>query len=374
MHASRSDLMEATMGQRLKVLLGTKKGAFILEADPARRADPSAYTLQGPLCEGWPINTFRLDPGSGTLYAGGGSPWFGAAVWRSNDLGRTWSHSSTGLTYGDDGPKMRSVWSILPAHGALYAGVEPAGLFRSEDGGETWSHVEGLTNHPSRESWVPGNGGLICHTILSHPSDPQRMWVGISSVGCFATEDGGATWEARNRGVRADFLPDPYPVTGQCVHKMTMAPGRPERLYQQNHCGTYRSDDAGKTWECLDPGLPSTFGFPIVAHPTDPETVFTMPLNGADQGRYFPDAAMAVWRTQDAGGTWSALRTGMPQSDAYMGVLRDGMARDDLQPFGLYFGTGTGQLWVSADEGLSWQQVTDTLPPIFSVETALVDG
>ncbi len=221
---------------------------------------------------------------------------------------------------------------------------------------------------------MPGNGGLICHTILAHPTDPDRMWVAISSVGCFATEDGGKTWEARNRGVRADFMPDPYPETGQCVHKMAMAAGLPDRLYQQNHCGTYRSDDAGRTWLCLDAGLPSTFGFPAVAHPRDPDTFFTIPLNGAEQGRYVPDAQMAVWRTTDCGSTWTPLREGLPQSNAYLGVLREAMASDELDPFGLYFGTSTGQVFASPDEGAHWTRIADLLPPILSVETAVVDA
>jgi len=359
--------------QRLLLLVGTRKGAFIAEGDPARRSDPDAWRFRGPLCEGWPINCFRRNPATGTLYAGGASPWYGAAVWRSDDLGDTWTHSSVGLTYGDDGPAMRSVWQVLPAHGALYAGVEPAGLFRSLDGGVTWSHVEGLTSHPSRPTWAPGNGGLICHTILAHPADPARMWVGISAVGCFATEDGGATWEARNTGVRADYLPDPYPETGLCVHKMVLASGMPERLYQQNHCGQYRSDDAGRTWTSIEAGLPSSFGFPLVAHPRDPDTVFTIPLNGAEQGRFVPDARAAVWRSTDRGTTWTALRNGLPQSNAHVGVLRDAMATDGLEPFGLYFGTSTGQLYASADEGREWRRVGDLLPPIHSVATALVE-
>ncbi len=362
------------MTRRSLVLLGTKKGAFILEGDPERRDPADAWRLRGPLCEGWPINDFRHDAATGTLYAGGGSPWYGAAVWRSEDLGQTWSHSSAGLTYGDDGPTMRSVWHLTPAHGVLYAGVEPAGLFRSDDGGATWAHVEGLTNHPTRSTWAPGNGGLICHTILAHPTDPQRLWVGISAVGCFATEDGGLTWEARNRGVRADFLPDPHPETGQCVHKMVLAPGEPERLYQQNHCGTYRSDDAGRVWVCLDEGLPSTFGFPIVAHPRDADTIFTIPLNGDDKGRFAPGASLAVWRTTDRGASWTALREGLPQTDAYVGVLREAMATDALDPFGIYFGTSTGQLFASADEGRSWGLIAGFLPPILSVSTALVEA
>ena len=361
------------MTKQLLVLLGTRKGAFILAGDPAVRGRPDGWRLSGPLCEGWPINHFCQDPASGALLAGGGSPWYGAAVWRSDDLGATWSHSSQGLTYGDDGPAMRSVWHIEPVGDALYAGVEPAGLFRSADGGANWAHVEGLTNHPSRSTWEPGNGGLICHTILAHPTDPARMWVAISAVGCFATEDGGATWEARNRGLRADFLPGPPPETGTCVHKMVLAAGMPDRLYQQNHSGTFRSEDAGRSWTSLDEGLPSTFGFPIVAHPSDPDTVFTIPLNGDDRGRYVPDASLAVWRTTDRGEHWVALRDGLPQDDAYVGILRESMARDDLSPFGLYFGTSTGQLFASADEGQGWQRIADLLPPITSVETALVD-
>ena len=362
------------MPQRLLVLIGTRKGAFILAGDPGRRGRPGEWQLSAPLCEGWPINHFRQDSTTGALLAGGGSPWYGPAVWRSDDLGASWTHSSQGLTYGDDGPAMRSVWHVEPVGDTLYAGVEPAGLFRSVDGGASWEHVEGLTNHPSRPTWQPGNGGLICHTILAHPTDQARMWVAISSVGCFATEDGGATWEARNRGVRADFQPGPEPETGQCVHKMVAAAGLPDRIYQQNHCGTYRSDDAGRTWICLDKGLPSTFGFPIVAHPSDPDTVFTIPLNGADRGRYVPDARLAVWRTTDRGDHWTALRQGLPTGDAYVGILRESMARDDLQPFGLYFGTSTGQLFASADEGGNWQRIADLLPPITSVETALVDA
>jgi photosystem II stability/assembly factor-like uncharacterized protein len=362
------------MTRQLLVLIGTRKGAFILSGSPAGRDDAAGWRLSGPLCEGWPINHFRHDPASGALLAGGGSPWYGAAVWRSDDLGASWTHSSQGMTYGDDGPAMRSVWHVEPVGDVLYAGVEPAGLFKSIDGGATWAHVEGLTNHPSRPSWQPGNGGLICHTVFAHPSDADRMWVAISAVGCFATEDGGRTWEARNQGVRVDGLPDPYPETGQCVHKMVAAAGQPDRLYQQNHCGTYRSDDAGRTWICLDEGLPSTFGFPIVAHPSDPDTVFTIPLNGDDRGRYVPEAKLAVWRTTDQGSHWSSLREGLPSSDAFVGVLRESMARDDLQPFGLYFGTSTGQLFASADEGGSWRRMADLLPPITSVETALVDA
>ncbi len=360
------------MTGRVLLLLGTRKGAYVLEADAAGRGAPASWTVRGPLFEPWPINVFRHDPETGVLYAGGGNPWYGAAVWRSADLGETWSHSSAGLTYGEGGPAIRAVWQLTPAHGALFAGVEPAGLFRTDDGGETWRHVEGLTRHPTRPTWQPGAGGLICHTVLADPDDAARMWVAISAVGCFATADGGGTWEARNRGVRADFMPDHYPETGQCVHKMVLAPGVRDRLYQQNHCGTYRSDDGGRTWICLDEGLPSTFGFPVVAHPRDPDTIYTIPLNGADRGRVMPEGKAAVWRTTDAGRSWTALRDGLPQSNAFVGVLRDAMATDPLEPFGIYFGTSTGQVYASANEGRTWARIADLLPPIHSVATAVI--
>jgi photosystem II stability/assembly factor-like uncharacterized protein len=200
------------------------------------------------------------------------------------------------------------------------------------------------------------------------------MWVAVSAAGVFATEDGGRTWEARNRGTRADFMPDPYPETGQCVHKATLAPGRPDRLYQQNHCGTYRSDDGGRSWVCLDEGLPSTFGFPAVAHPRDPDTFFTIPLNGAEKGRFVPDAAMAVWTSNDAGATWRDLRDGLPQKDAFLTILREGFANDTLDPFGLYFGTTSGEVYASADEGRHWRRIAEELPSILSVETAVVEA
>ena len=186
------------MATRVLLLVGTRKGAFIAESDAERRT----WTLRGPLCEGWPVHDMSVDAGDGRDLRRGGSPWYGPAVWRSDDLGATWTHSSAGLTYGDDGPAIPSVWNVTAAHGAVFAGVEPAGLFRSDDGGATWSHVAGLTEHPTRPAWEPGNGGLILHTIVPHAADPQRMWVGISAAGTFETRDGGATWETRNKGVR----------------------------------------------------------------------------------------------------------------------------------------------------------------------------
>jgi photosystem II stability/assembly factor-like uncharacterized protein len=326
------------------------------------------------MCDGWPIHALSVDPASGALFAAGGSPWYGPAVWRSDDLGGTWSHSSDGLTYGDGGPQVKTVWNVVPAHGLVYAGVEPAGLFRSRDGGRTWEHVEGLTRHPTRPEWTPGAGGLCLHSIVPHPDDPDRLWVAASAVGTFETRDGGRTWETRNRGVRADFNPeDRYPEFGQCVHKLVIAADGGEHLYQQNHCGVYRSLDGGRQWDEITDGLPSDFGFVMAAHPRDPLTAWTIPLNGGDRGRYMPDASAAVWRTHDGGDTWIRAGDGLPQRDAYLGVLREGLAVDRLDPVGVYFGTSTGKVYGSVDEGRTWSLLVDHLPSIWSVEAAVVD-
>ncbi|MGQ9366849.1 WD40/YVTN/BNR-like repeat-containing protein [Azospirillum sp. ST 5-10] len=360
------------MAERVFILVGTKKGAFVLDSDAGR----ARWTLRGPFCETWPVNHAVADPATGVLYAGGGNEWFGPAVWRSDDFGATWSHSSEGLAYPAGEAPVKAVWSLAAGHGVLYAGVEPAGLFRSADGGRSWSHVAGLRDHPSRPDWQPGGGGLILHSILLHPDDPRRIWVGISTGGVFHSADGGATWEPRNRGTRCDYLPEGqrYPDHGQCVHSLAMAAGRPDRLYQQNHCGMYRSDDGGREWTSIEAGLPSSFGFPAAAHPHDPDTLYLLPLNGDSVGRFVPDAKVAVWRTRDGGATWAALREGLPQENAYVGVLRQAMATDRLSPAGIYFGTGGGALYASADEGERWGCIARDLPAILSVETLAVGG
>ena len=357
------------MTQRVALLLGTRKGAFVLESDAAREK----WQVRGPFCETWPIHHLAWDASHGTLLAGGGSPWYGASVWRSPDMGETWTQSSAGLTYGDGGPKIETVWNVTAAAGFVYAGVEPAGLFRSDDGGLTWSHVGGLRDHPSRPEWQPGAGGLCLHSIAAHPTDPNRMWVGISSVGTFETRDGGASWQTRNQGVRAGFLPDPTPEFGQCVHKIRLHPDRPDVLFQQNHCGVYRSDDGGGAWTEITAGLPSEFGFPLVIHHHDPHSVYVIPLNGADRGRYMPDGHAAVWRSPDDGASWQRLDDGLPAENAYLGVLREAMAVDRLDPAGIYFGTSAGHLFGSADEGATWRLIADFLPPIWSVETVVLD-
>jgi photosystem II stability/assembly factor-like uncharacterized protein len=360
------------VAEQVLILIGTKKGAFIVQSGKDRRN----WELRGPFCDTWPINHVKADPATGAIYAAGGNEWFGPAVWKSDDLGRTWSHSSEGLAYQSGEEPIKAAWSLLPMGDTLYAGVQPAGLFRSEDGGATFSHVGGLRDHPSRPQWAPGAGGLILHSIVQDPGNEDRLWVGISAAGVFYSQDGGKTWETRNRGTRADFLPEGhrYPEFGQCVHCVVMAPGRPNQLYQQNHCGMYRSDDGGQSWKSIEAGLPSSFGFPAVAHPRDPETLYLVPLNGDIAGRYVPNGSAAVWRTRDGGETWQDLRSGLPQQDSYFGVLRQALATDTFDPAGVYFGTNAGTLFASADEGETWSAAAQYLPPIYSVETLVVEA
>jgi photosystem II stability/assembly factor-like uncharacterized protein len=359
------------MTAKVLVLVGTKKGVFIAESADDRRS----WQLRGPFCETWPMNHVVADPATCTIYGAGGNEWFGAAIWKSTDFGESWTHSSAGLAYPEGQEPVKSAWSLAVRNGRLYAGVQPAGIFQSDDGGVTWDHLDGLQKHPTREHWMPGGAGLILHSLVVDPEDGDRIWVGISSAGVFHSADGGKTWEPRNRGTRADFMPEGqnYPEFGQCVHCLVMAPGVSDRLYQQNHCGMYRSEDGGVTWQSIENGLPSSFGFPAATHPRDPDTLFLLPLNGDVHGRFVPDAKAAVWRTRDRGETWEDLREGLPQENAYFGVLRQAMATDRMQRAGVYFGTSGGALFASSDEGDSWSCIAQHLPSILSVETLTLD-
>ena len=360
------------MAKKLRVLIGTKKGAFILEGGVGRKR----WTMSGPHCETWPIHHAIGDASDGTLYGAGGNEWFGPAVWKSTDQGKTWTHSSKGLAYPAGETPIKAAWTLAVGHGKVYCGVEPAGLFVSADKGETWSHVEGLTDHPTRPQWNPGGAGLLLHSILVNPADAKEMWVGISAAGVFHTSDGGKNWAPRNKGVRADYNPEDqrYPEFGQCCHGLAMAAGDPMRIYQQNHCGMYRSDDGGLNWLSVEKGLPSSFGFPVAAHPRDPDRFYLFPLNGDQKGRFAPGANAAVWTSGDCGDRWKAKRGGLPQGDAYFNVLRQALATDVCKPAGVYLGTSSGALYASLDEGETYAPIAQNLPSISSVETVLLDA
>lgn len=364
------------MAERVLVLVGSRKGAFVLESTPAR----AEWTVRGPYLAGQNVMHLAFDPRTDTMFAAVGDPWFGSRVYRSADLGHTWDEPQTGPAFpAETGLTLEKIWNVTPGRpeepGVVYAGVEPAALFRSSDGGGTWDFVRSLNDHPTRSTWEPGAGGLCLHTIVLDPVDLQRMYVAISSAGVFRTTDGGATWETANRGTRNNFLPDQepvYPEYGQCVHKVVMNPAEPARLYQQNHCGVYRSDDGAASWVEITEGLPTDFGFGIAVHPQNPDTVWVCPsISGYEH--WVPGAEMAVYRSRDRGASWTKLTRGLPQG-AFVNVLRDAMAVDTLPTPGVYVGTNTGQLFHSADEGDSWHLAPALLPVINSVETAVLQA
>jgi photosystem II stability/assembly factor-like uncharacterized protein len=354
----------------LLLLVGTRKGLFRLESDDAR----GEWRIDGPVLTGWEVMHAVVDPRDSTVYAAANNFVYGATVQRSTDGGRTWERSESIGLPESSGSKLERLWHVRPGHESepdrLWAGGDPGVLFRSDDGGRAWRAVEGILSHPTRDRWNPGAGRLCCHSIQVDSSDPARLYVGISAAGAFRTDDGGETWAPINRDVAADFMPEPYPEVGQCVHKLLVHPARPERLWQQNHCGVYRSDDRGETWTRLDGnGLPSGFGFPIMLDPHDADVAYVIPEEGAEN-RVTCDGRVGVYRTRDAGASWELAADGLPEP-GWAVVLREASAFDSLDPAGVYFGTQSGTVWASASQGDEWVAAARDLPPVLSVEAAV---
>ena len=345
------------------VLVGTRKGLFVLTGDETRRE----WAIDGPHLTGWEVFHAVRDPRDGTLHAATNNFVYGATVHRSDDLGKTWERTE-GLGLPEDSElKLEKTWHVEPGHasekGTLWLGGAPGVLFRSDDGGGTWELVRGLFEHPTRDRWQPGAGGMCCHSIQVDPDEPNRLYVGISAAGVFRSEDRGESWTPANKGTAADFMPDdPYPELGQCVHKVLLHPAKPERLWQQNHCGVYRSDDRGESWERLDGnGLPSDFGFALALDRSDPDVAYVVPEEGAEN-RVTSDGRLGVYRTGDGGASWELHANGLPER-AWVAVLREGLAYDDA---GIYLGTQSGSIFALADG--TWTEAASQLPPVLSVE------
>ncbi|HUP46142.1 MAG TPA: exo-alpha-sialidase [Thermoanaerobaculia bacterium] len=357
------------------LLAGTMKGLFVLRAPK----DRGTWEIGGPYFAGSAVYATALDSRKGRhrLWAGPHSMHWGGLLRWSDDFGRTWTNPEEANVKFPErtGASLKQIWQIVPGRDGepdvLYCGVEPAALFVSRDAGESWSLVDGLWDHPQRARWEPGGGGLCLHTILLDPADPKRVRIAVSTGGMYATEDGGATWRPSNRGVRAEFLPDKHPEFGQCVHKVVQSKQKPERMYLQNHWGLYRSDDRGESWTDIANGVPSDFGFALAAHPADPDSAWIVPLE-SDEFRCTPEGKLRVYRTRDGGGKWEPMTEGLPQEGAFETVLRDAMSVDALNPAGVYFGTRSGKLFASADEGKLWTTLADGLPPVVAVKAAVV--
>ncbi|HVU93517.1 MAG TPA: hypothetical protein VHC23_14885 [Jatrophihabitans sp.] len=363
----------------VRVLVGTRKGAFVLTSDEARRE----WQVDGPHFPGWEVYHLDGSPADpDRLYAAPSTGWFGQVVQRSDDGGRSWTAVGNDFGYAgvpgthqwyDGTPRpweFTRVWHLEPSPtdpDTVYAGVQDAALFRSTDGGASWSELAGLREHGSGPQWQPGAGGLCLHTIVLDPEDDQRMYVAISAAGVFRTEDGGATWQPVNKGLLSNGIPSPAAEVGHCVHKLAMHPSRPRTLFMQKHWDVMRSDDGGDSWQEISGDLPTDFGFPVAVHAHEPETVYVVPIT-SDSHHFVPDARLRVYRSRTGGHEWEPLTAGLPQENCYVNVLRDAMAVDRLPECGIYFGTTGGQVYASADGGDSWSAVVRDLPAVLSVE------
>jgi hypothetical protein len=368
---------------KVRVLVGTRKGAFILSSDGSRKI----WEVSGPHFGGWEIYHLKGSPADpNRLYASQSSDWFGQVIHRSDDGGQSWTPVGNQFSYdgtpgthqwydGTQHPwEFTRVWYLEPSPDdpdTIFAGVEDAALFRSSDGGQSWQELSGL-REVKGHLWQPGAGGMCLHSILLDPGDSQRIFTAISAAGAFRTDDGGKSWRPINHGLRSDFeLPDPAAEVGHCVHSITMHPSRPQVLFMQKHWDVMRSDDAGESWYEVSGDLPSDFGFPIAVHAHEPETIYVVPIK-SDSEHYPPEGRLRVYRSRTGGNEWEALTQGLPQSNCYLNILRSAMAVDSLDPCGVYFGTTGGQVYASADSGDHWEAIVRDLPPVLSVEVQVL--
>jgi photosystem II stability/assembly factor-like uncharacterized protein len=368
---------------KVRVLVGTRKGAFILESDDKRET----WTTTGPHFGGWEIYHINGSPADpNRLYASQSSSWFGQMIQRSDDGGQTWEPVDNKFVYAgvpgthqwyDGTPhpwEFKRVWHLEPSlddPDTVYAGVEDAAIFKTTDGGKSWNELAGLREHGSGSRWQPGAGGMCLHTIVIDPTNPQRIFIAISAAGAFRTDDGGATWTPINQGLKSEYIPDPNADVGHCVHRIALHPSRPDTLFMQKHWDIMRSDNAGDSWHEVSGNLPTDFGFPIQVHAHEPETIYVVPIK-SDSLHYPPDGKLRVYRSRTGGNEWEALTNGLPQQDCYVNILRDAMAVDKLDQCGVYFGTTGGQVYASADSGDNWTAIASNLPPVLSVEVQTI--
>jgi len=368
----------------VRVLVGTRKGAFILTSD-GKRED---WTVNGPLFAGWEMYHLKGSPAEpNRIYASQSSGWFGQTMQRSDDGGASWTPVGNKFTYEgvpgtqqwDDGTahpwEFKRVWHLEPSltdPETVYAGVEDAALFKSTDGGATWQELAGLRGHGTGPRWQPGAGGMCLHTIILDPSDAGRMYIAISAAGAFRTDDGGVSWKPINKGLVSNFMPEPTAEVGHCVHHVAMHRARPGVLFMQKHWDVMRSDNAGESWQEVSGNLPTDFGFVIDVHAHEPETLYVVPIK-SDSEHFPPEGKLRVYRSRTGGNEWEALTKGLPQKDCYVNVLRDAMAVDSLEECGVYFGTTGGQVYASADAGENWKPIVRDLPAVLSVEVQTLE-